>query len=108
MEAPQLQRLHRTYFGQGLRIVGVTQMDPTVGEVRAFLKRFGITYPVVLDPGEKTGQRYRLEGHPTGVLIDRKGVVRFVHTGFLAGEEKLLEQAIQAVLAGRTPPKGEG
>lgn len=82
-------------------------MDPTAAEIRAFLKRFGITYPVVLDPKEKVGERYQLEGHPTGVLIDRKGIVRFVHTGFLKGDEKLLEQAIQAVMAGKQPPKGE-
>lgn len=108
MEAPQLQRLHRQYFGQGLRLVGVTQMDPAPPEVRAFVKQFGITYPVVLDPKEKVGTRYRLEGHPTAALIDRRGVVRFVHTGFLKGDEKLLETAIQAVLAGKEPPKGAG
>jgi peroxiredoxin len=106
--APQLQRLHKAYYGQGLRIVGVTQMDPTVPEVRAFLRKYGITYPVILDRGEKIGKHYRLEGHPTGVLIDRKGIVRFVHTGFLKGDEKLLEEAIRAVLAGKEPPKGEG
>jgi cytochrome c biogenesis protein CcmG, thiol:disulfide interchange protein DsbE len=108
VEAPQLQQLHRKYFDRGLRLVGVTQMDPTPAEIRAFLQQYGITYPVVLDPGEKTGGRYRLEGHPTGVLIDRKGIVRFVHTGFLKGDEKLLDQAIQAVLAGHEPPKGDG
>jgi len=105
VEAPQLQRLHRTYFERGLRLVGVTQMDPKLSEVRAFLRKHGITYPVVLDPHERTGKRYQLEGHPTAVLLDRKGVVRFVHSGFLKGDERLLEAAVQAVLEGKTPPK---
>lgn len=105
MEAPQLQRLHRTYFGQGLRLLGVTQMDPPVSEVRAFLKEHGLTYPVVLDPHERVGKQYQLEGHPTAVLIDRRGIVRFVHSGFLKGDERLLEAAIRAVLAGKTPPQ---
>ena len=106
MEAPHLQRLHKKYYNQGLRLLGVTQMDPTVAEVRAFLKKHGITYPIVLDPGEKVGARYKLEGHPTGILIDRKGIVRYVHTGFLPGEEKEIEAAIRAVLAGKAPAKG--
>ena len=106
MEAPHLQRLHKTYFSKGLRIIGVTQMDPTAAEVRGFLKKHGITYPIVLDPGEKVGARYKLEGHPTGILIDRKGIVRYVHTGFMRGEEKEIEEAVQAVLAGKAPPKG--
>jgi cytochrome c biogenesis protein CcmG/thiol:disulfide interchange protein DsbE len=105
VEAPQLQRLHRAYFAAGLRLVGVTEMNPGVSEVRVFLKKHGITYPVVLDPKERVGARYRLEGHPTAVLIDRKGVVRFVHSGYLEGDEKLLETAIRAVLAGQAPPK---
>ena len=105
MEAPQLQRLHRKYFPRGLRLLGVTQMDPTVSEVRAFVKGHGLTYPAVLDPHERVGKRYQLEGHPTAVLIDRRGVVRFVHSGFLKGDEVILEAAIQAVLAGKTPPK---
>jgi peroxiredoxin len=99
--------LHQKYFRQGLRIVGVTQMDPTVAEVRAFLKRHGITYPIVLDPGEKIGKRYRLEGHPTGVVIDRRGTVRYVHSGFVNGEETEIEAAVQAVLAGRPVVKGD-
>jgi cytochrome c biogenesis protein CcmG, thiol:disulfide interchange protein DsbE len=105
VEAPHLQRLHRQYFDTGVRLIGVTQMNPTLAEIRTFVKRFGITYPLLLDPGEKVGRRYQLEGHPTAVLLDRKGVVRFVHTGYLRGDEKLLEAAIQAVLAGRAPPR---
>jgi peroxiredoxin len=107
VEAPQLQRLHKTYFSQGFRLIGVTQMDPTIPEIRAFLKEHGITYPILLDPKEKTGAKYLLEGHPTGILIDRKGVVRYVHTGYLAGEEKDIEATIVAVLAGKEPPKGD-
>jgi hypothetical protein len=34
-------------------------------------------------------------------------VIRFVHTGFLEGDQQLLESAIQAVLAGKEPPKGD-
>ena len=98
MEAPHLQRLHRTYFPEGLRIVGVTQMNPEPAQVRAFRKRYGITYPAVLDPGEKVGQRYLLEGHPTSVLVDPKGVVRAVHTGYVKGDEAVLEQEIRRLL----------
>lgn len=107
MEAPHLQRLHRKYYSQGLRLIGVTQMNPTAAEVKAFLKKHGVTYPIVLDPGEKVGARYRLEGHPTGILIDRKGVVRYVHTGFLQGDETEIEAAVRAVLSGKQVEKAK-
>jgi cytochrome c biogenesis protein CcmG, thiol:disulfide interchange protein DsbE len=81
-------------------------MDPTPEEVRAFVRRHGISYTIVLDPDEKIGRRYRLEGHPTTILIDGRGIVRYVHVGFLRGDEKEIEAALQAVLQGRPVPEG--
>lgn len=82
-------------------------MDPRLTEVRQFIRKHALTYSILLDPGEKTGRRYRIEGHPVALLLDRTGVIRFVHTGFLEGDQQLLESAIQAVLAGKEPPKGD-
>lgn len=98
MEAPHLQRLHRTYFAEGLRILAVTQMNPEPAQIRAFRKHHDVTYPAVLDPGEKVGRRYLLEGHPTSILVDQKGVVRAVHTGYVKGDEAVLEQEIRRLL----------
>ena len=56
-------------------------------------------------------RRGRADGvttHPYVVLVDHKGRVRCVHEGFLQGEEKQLEAAIRAVLAGRPVPKEKG
>jgi peroxiredoxin len=105
VEAPYLQKLHKKYYGQGLRVIGVTQTDPPLAAVRAFVQRHKITYPLVIDRGMKVAARYQLEAHPTGVLIDRTGVVRYVHSGFLMGEEKQIETAMRAVLSGRAVPQ---
>jgi peroxiredoxin len=98
IEMPELHKLQRKYAAQGLRIIGVTQMDPTAQQARAALKELGVTYPALLDPDEKIGRRYQLEAHPTTVLIDRRGIVRMVNTGYLKGEEKEIESAIRALL----------
>lgn len=99
IEMPELQKLYRKYADKGLRIIGVTQMDPTPQQAKAALKELGVTYPAVLDPGNKIAERYRLEAHPTTVLIDRQGIVRQVNTGYLKGEEKEIEAAIRRLLA---------
>ncbi len=104
VEMPRLQALYRRYAGQGLRVVGVTQMDPKPAAARRALHQLGVTYPVLLDPGERIGRQYRLEAHPTTVLIDRQGVVRRVDTGFLIGDEKEIEAALRPLLA--TPRGG--
>ena len=81
------------------------QLIRGLSEARAALKELGVTYPALRDPGEKIGRLYRLEAHPTTVLIDRRGVVRKVNTGYLKGEEKEIEAAIRALLG--SPPAAQ-
>jgi thiol-disulfide isomerase/thioredoxin len=50
-EMPAFERAYRKYHAQGLQIVGVDVRD-TISNARAFVKKFGITYPIVRDPNE--------------------------------------------------------
>lgn len=44
---PFFERLHKAYGAQGVRIVGVSQNEAK--ETAAFIKEFGVTFPVLLD-----------------------------------------------------------
>jgi peroxiredoxin len=102
VEMPRLQALQQKYGSRGLHIIGVTQMEPRPAAARRALHQLGVTYPALLDPGERIGKQYRLEAHPTTVLIDRQGVVRRVETGFLLGDEKEIEAALVPLLGARS------
>ena len=91
-----LERLHRKYSGQGLRIVGVAELAAEPKQVRRFLQEYDATYPVLLDPEQSVARKYGIAAHPVTILVDREGVVRFVHTGFLKGDELTLETTIKA------------
>jgi len=97
LEAPHLQRLHRTYQGRGVRVVGVTPLTP-LEEIRAFVTRHGLTYPIAVDPGEKVIRRYGLQGYPALVLLDRRGVIRWTHPGYRPSDERTLEARLRALL----------
>jgi hypothetical protein len=75
-------------------VAGVVPLRATLPEIRAFLVQHGITYPTLVDPGRVT-HLYRVEKYPATVLIDRKGTLRFVHTGFRPGDETLLERMVR-------------
>ena len=55
--------------------------------LQVFLTEFGVTFPVAVDrPGEvlpATMKRWRLEGTPTTMLVDRQGRVRQTWLGKL-------------------------
>lgn len=98
IEMPVLERWHKQYAGRGFVVLGITEMNPKLADVRKALKQRGITYAVALDPGEKIGKLYKLEAHPTTILIDRTGKVVKAETGYLKGDEKPIEQAMLPLL----------
>ena len=90
-EAPFLAEMYRKYGSQGLEIVSLSfeeadqLKDPT--RLKAFAKRYGLTFPVLVcgDPDEANAKLTQLVGWntwPATLFIDRKGVVRSVHSGF--------------------------
>jgi hypothetical protein len=40
-----------------------------------------VNFPVVRDVGERAGRMYRVNGLPTSVFIDRKGIIRDIVVG---------------------------
>src|SRR3954447_649666 len=90
-EAPFLVELYKKYKKQGLEIVEFSfeeeaqQKNPV--RVRAFNKRYGIEYTVLI-PGEpkelndKVPQGLNLNSFPTTFFLCRDGRVRSAHAGF--------------------------
>ena len=75
-EARQLERFARSRHGRA-RLVGVDWSDGIVG-ARAFVRRYGWTFPVLRDPSGTVGDRYGIAGLPTTFVLDSRG--RIVET----------------------------
>ena len=89
-EAPFLADVYRQYGPQGLGIIGLcfeNQDDPTYQALRAFVRKYGISYPMVIagDPGKLKDVVPQVENagaFPTTIFIGSDGRIRLVHTGF--------------------------
>ena len=81
-EIPYLINIKKELSGKNVTIVGVF-IDDGKTAVQSFAKEQGINYTVALDPkGDKLGSKYSIAGIPATYVIDKKGVIRFVHSGF--------------------------
>jgi cytochrome c biogenesis protein CcdA/thiol-disulfide isomerase/thioredoxin len=102
---PHLKSWYATYHKKGLVIVGVHTpefaFEHVASNVRAAVKRLGITYPVVQDNRYKTWDNYANQYWPAEYLIDKQGHVR--HTNFGEGEYGKTEQLIRRLLGARGP-----
>jgi len=102
-EAPFLAEMYRNYGKQGLEIVSLSFEEPDQlkdpARLRAFVKKYGLQFPVLLggDPDEantKLTQLVDWNTWPATLFIDRKGLVRGIHSGFPSpGSGELFRQA---------------
>lgn len=83
---PVLISLHKTYSDQGLTVVGIAVSD-TEKKVREYVDSNGIPYSVIATnpkgdtPLTKIIQDYGVRAIPTLVVVDKKGIVRYVTVG---------------------------
>ena len=71
-ESPYLERLWREKRGQGLVLVGVNEEDVSE-DARRFVRRYGLSYPVVRDRSGGLRDDYGLLGYPETFVVDRRG-----------------------------------
>jgi peroxiredoxin len=83
---PFLGRLHKAYSNKGVTLVGVTQNDPKA--TAAFVKEFGVTFPVLLDPQDKypVSNAYGLTNVPTLFWIGQDGEIEVSSVGWVKAD----------------------
>jgi peroxiredoxin len=72
-ELPDLKAIYQRFQDQGLVILGISDEEPS--KLQAFLSREKIEYPILRDPGGKTGAAFEVPaiGIPESFLYDRAG-----------------------------------
>jgi cytochrome c biogenesis protein CcdA/thiol-disulfide isomerase/thioredoxin len=97
---PHLKAWYAAYHPKGLVIIGVHTpefaFEHVTSNVKAAVKRLGVTWPVVQDNSYKTWDNYANQYWPAEYLIDKQGHVR--HTHFGEGEYGQTEQLIRKLL----------
>ena len=85
----QLERLYQRWKKepQGPLLISI-DVGQSPEHVKAFVKKHGVTFPVLLDQEGQIARRYGIKGLPTYFIIDRQGRIRFVILGW--AEEKVL------------------
>ena len=84
--------MHSRYNRVGFSLLGVN-IDDDPRRAEEMIESLGVTFPVVFDSTKKVSEQYEVNAMPVTILLDREGVVRYVHHGYKPGyEDKYLEQ----------------
>ena len=119
MVIPHLVKLHANLKDKGVAVVGLNSDEPTGPEtsakVRAFVKEYGINYPIGLMNQEAYAAIAAVMGVapeeglsiPTTLVIGRNGLVVKRYPGYFPGQEDEIRAIVEQLLAQKNePPAG--
>ncbi len=78
---PAYDRLQTEFAARGFTVLGVS-VDKKAAPYAEFVERLAPTFPTLRDAGQKLVAEVRPPAMPTCYLIDRRGLLRLVHSGF--------------------------
>ena len=84
-EMPYFEKLHKAGRSD-LEIWGVNFDEPPK-QVENFIEEYDLSFTILLDPGGKVQDLFRVRGYPTTYVVDQDGVIRFHHIGLITEEQ---------------------
>ena len=100
---PHLDALYRKYRSEGLVVLGISIDGPdSIAQVRAEVKKLGLTFPVLLDQETRVVGLYNPRtSAPFSVLIGRDGKILVKREGYTTGDGAAVEADVRSALASR-------
>ena len=86
MEFPYMQDAYETYKDD-IEILALNPYDGTDETVAEFQRKFELSFPMAVVE-EEWAERMGLNAYPTTIVIDRYGIISFVHTGMITEVEE--------------------
>ena len=94
---PEIEKLRGEFPAKDFQVVAVN-VDKSAKKATKFLRKNPVSYPSLADPKGRVPRMFGLETMPTSYLIDRDGVIRYVHKGFRKGDMEEIREKISALV----------
>src|SRR5512138_1949282 len=83
-EMPLLQKYYDRHRARGFTVIGIEDGEPE-SDVRSFVKKYRLTFPVWLDPTHQaTDHAFKAANLPTSFVVDRSGQIRLMWIGAIS------------------------
>ncbi len=97
-EMPAIEKVYQAYNDRGLVVLAVnTTFQDNEADAAAFVREFGLTFPIPLDRDGSVSKRYQLRGLPSTFFVDRSGIIRSVVVGGPMSEA-LIQSKVEELL----------
>lgn len=97
-EMPGMERLHQAYKDRGFSVLAISLDVQGAGVVKPFVKKFGLSFPIGLDPKMEVRERYGVWAVPSTFLIDRNGKRALFANGARDWNSKAAHAVVESLL----------
>ena len=97
---PLLESLRKEFLADEVQFLAVN-LDRDLDQARAFLREHSIGYPSATDPEGRLPESFQIKKMPTSFVIDRDGVIRYVHAGFRPSDIGEIRAQIRRLVGGK-------
>ena len=94
-EMPTLSKFFKEHKDDGFMLIGIEAGEPA-DEVARFVDKYDLTFPILLDPNNKSLISFHNDNLPSSYVIDRNGNVVLAWTGPIS--QAMLEKYVTPLL----------
>ncbi|MBI5185043.1 MAG: TlpA family protein disulfide reductase [Nitrospinae bacterium] len=74
-EMPSMEKLYQRFKDAPFEMLTVSVDKDGAKQVKPYLKKFGLTFPVLLDPDSAVAKLYKTTGVPETFIINKEGLI---------------------------------
>lgn len=94
---PLVAEVAKKFADKGVVLYAVNQRE-TREKVQAYLQKYGLSVPVLLDTRGQVGALYQVTGLPRMVVIGKDGTIKAIHHGMTENIDAQLTREIEGIL----------
>jgi len=100
VEMPSMQKLYDRFKGRGFEMLTIS-VDKDPEKIQPFLDKYGLNFPVLLDPEENVAKKlYKTTGVPETFIVDQNGIIRHKAVGPRDWATDEIMQAFEMLIEG--------
>ena len=95
---PEFEHLQTSFSGRDDVVVLAINLDENPKDADKFLSTLDVSYKILADREGKIPESFGVSTMPSSFIIDKSGVIRYVHKGYKSGDVKKIKSEIEQLL----------
>jgi len=94
---PYMDQLERRFKEQDFRVIAIN-LDENIEDAHEFLKKRPVKFSVMQDKDQQCAKGFDVMAMPSSYLVDKQGIVQYIHLGFRSNEVSELEAQLKKIV----------